>query len=76
MFRIFSHTIFIYFQCRGRGVTYRAYFQVKVSWSINGNVQEIVEKTIGEVPIMVKVCYKMDCNQKSIFSYCPIRKAN
>lgn len=42
-------------ECRQRGGTYKGKITVKLGWSINGVQQEILEKDLGEVPIMVKV---------------------
>ncbi|GFR32945.1 DNA-directed RNA polymerase I subunit RPA2 [Trichonephila clavata] len=41
-------------ECRNRCVTYKGHLQLTISWSKNGVVQDVIEKTIGEVPIMVK----------------------
>ncbi|XP_054715282.1 DNA-directed RNA polymerase I subunit RPA2-like [Uloborus diversus] len=41
-------------ECRGRHVSYKGGFQVSLSWTLNGVVQEIIEKPVGEIPIMVK----------------------
>ncbi|CAL1265847.1 unnamed protein product [Larinioides sclopetarius] len=41
-------------ECRSRHVTYKGFFHLTTSWSLNGVIQDVVEKTIGEVPIMVK----------------------
>lgn len=42
-------------ECRQRGTTYKGNIAVRLGWSINGNQQELFEKDLGEVPIMVKV---------------------
>lgn len=42
-------------ECRQRGGTYKGKITVKLGWSINDVQQEILEKDLGEVPIMVKV---------------------
>lgn len=42
-------------ECRQRGATYKGKITVKLGWSINGTEQEIFEKDLGNVPIMVKV---------------------
>ncbi|GFV26919.1 DNA-directed RNA polymerase I subunit RPA2 [Trichonephila clavipes] len=41
-------------ECRNRCVTYKGRLLLTISWSKNGVVQDVIEKTIGEVPIMVK----------------------
>ncbi|GFU14119.1 DNA-directed RNA polymerase I subunit RPA2 [Nephila pilipes] len=41
-------------ECRSRCISYKGFFQLTVSWSLNGVIQDVIEKTIGEVPIMVK----------------------
>ncbi|XP_064456531.1 DNA-directed RNA polymerase I subunit RPA2-like [Ornithodoros turicata] len=41
-------------ECRNRGTTYRGKLEVTLSWSLNDVQQDIVRKTAGEVPIMVK----------------------
>lgn len=45
-------------ECRQRGGTYKGKIMVRLGWSINGKEQEILEKDLGEVPIMVKVTFK------------------
>ena len=45
------------FQCRERGISYRGKLQVTLVWKVNGQVQDSVERIIGEVPIMVKVSH-------------------
>lgn len=42
-------------ECRQRGTTYKGKITVRLGWSINGKEQEVFEKDLGEVPIMVKV---------------------
>lgn len=41
-------------ECRQRGTTYKGKIMVKLGWSINGNNQEVLEKDLGDIPIMVK----------------------
>lgn len=43
-------------ECRQRGCTYKGKITVKLGWSINNNVQETLERDLGEIPIMIKVC--------------------
>lgn len=42
-------------ECRQRGSTYKGKITVKLGWSIDGRPQEILEKDLGEIPIMLKV---------------------
>lgn len=46
-------------ECRQRGATYKGKIMIRLGWSINGREQEILEKDLGEVPIMVKVKSKI-----------------
>ncbi|KAL6447618.1 hypothetical protein ACFW04_000064 [Cataglyphis niger] len=41
-------------ECRQRGATYKGKITVRLGWSINGKEQEVLEKDLGEVPIMLK----------------------
>ncbi|XP_043275867.1 DNA-directed RNA polymerase I subunit RPA2 [Venturia canescens] len=41
-------------ECRQRGSTYKGKLIGKIGWSINGRLQEHIEKDLGEIPIMVK----------------------
>ncbi|XP_001606574.2 DNA-directed RNA polymerase I subunit RPA2 [Nasonia vitripennis] len=41
-------------ECRQRAATYKGKINAKIGWSINGRKQETVERSLGEVPIMVK----------------------
>ncbi|XP_046817891.1 DNA-directed RNA polymerase I subunit RPA2 isoform X1 [Vespa crabro] len=41
-------------ECRQRGATYKGKITVKLGWSVNGISQEILEKDLGDIPIMVK----------------------
>ncbi|GIY37975.1 DNA-directed RNA polymerase I subunit RPA2 [Caerostris darwini] len=41
-------------ECRSRCVTYKGPLQLTISWALNGVIQDVIEKTMGEVPIMVK----------------------
>ncbi|XP_029831423.2 DNA-directed RNA polymerase I subunit RPA2 [Ixodes scapularis] len=41
-------------ECRNRGTTYRGKLDVTLCWSLNGVQQDVIKKTAGEVPIMVK----------------------
>lgn len=41
-------------ECRNRGTTYKGKLDVSLSWSVNNLQQDVVNKTAGEVPIMVK----------------------
>ncbi|KAK2584036.1 hypothetical protein KPH14_006488 [Odynerus spinipes] len=41
-------------ECRQRGATYKGKVVIKIGWSINGTCQEILEKDLGDIPIMVK----------------------
>ncbi|XP_071158237.1 DNA-directed RNA polymerase I subunit RPA2-like isoform X2 [Mytilus edulis] len=41
-------------ECRQRFVTYKGNFQITFVWKINNKPQDTVERTIGEIPIMVK----------------------
>lgn len=47
-------------ECRQRGATYKGKIIVRLGWSINGKEQEVFEKDLGEVPIMVKVKSRYD----------------
>jgi DNA-directed RNA polymerase I subunit RPA2 len=42
-------------ECRQRAATYKGKINAKINWSINGRKQESLEKSLGEVPIMIKV---------------------
>lgn len=42
-------------ECRQRAATYKAKINAKIGWSVNGRKQEVLERNLGEVPIMVKV---------------------
>ena len=44
-------------ECRQRAITYKGKLMIKVGFSINGKKQDFVEKQLGEIPIMIKVCY-------------------
>lgn len=52
-------------ECRQRGGTYKGKIIVKLGWSINGKKQEILEKDLGEIPIMVKVNFEYN----SLYAY-------
>ncbi|XP_018361298.1 PREDICTED: DNA-directed RNA polymerase I subunit RPA2 isoform X2 [Trachymyrmex cornetzi] len=41
-------------ECRQRGSTYKGKIIARLGWSVNGKEQELLEKDLGEVPIMVK----------------------
>ncbi|XP_058802339.1 DNA-directed RNA polymerase I subunit RPA2 [Phymastichus coffea] len=41
-------------ECRQRAATYKGKMHAKIGWSVNGRKQETLEKSLGEVPIMVK----------------------
>lgn len=42
-------------ECRQRAATYKGKMNVNIGWSINGRKQESLERSLGEVPIMIKV---------------------
>ena len=42
-------------ECRQRAATYKGRISAKIGWSVNGRKQESVERSLGEIPIMVKV---------------------
>lgn len=42
-------------ECRQRGSTYKGKLVGRIGWSINGKLQEHLEKDLGEIPIMIKV---------------------
>lgn len=44
-------------ECRQRASTYSGHLLGKIQWSINGNIQPLIEKDFGEIPIMVKVVF-------------------
>ena len=46
-------------ECRQRGATYKGKMIVKVGWSVNGMLQEHIDKDMGDYPIMIKVNYSM-----------------
>ena len=48
--------IFTRIQCRERGCSYKGRLQISLQWTVNGNTHLEDDKTIAEVPIMVKVC--------------------
>nr|XP_012136993.1 PREDICTED: DNA-directed RNA polymerase I subunit RPA2 isoform X3 [Megachile rotundata] len=41
-------------ECRQRGCTYKGKITVKLGWSVNGKLQETLERDLGEIPIMIK----------------------
>nr|XP_042900006.1 DNA-directed RNA polymerase I subunit RPA2 isoform X2 [Parasteatoda tepidariorum] len=41
-------------ECRSRCVSYKAPFTITVAWSLNGYLQEYIERLVGEIPVMVK----------------------
>lgn len=43
-------------ECRQRAATYKGKMTAKIGWTINGKKQESLERSLGEVPIMIKVC--------------------
>lgn len=42
-------------ECRQRGITYKGRLVTKLSFKINGSQLAVVEKDLGQIPIMVKV---------------------
>ena len=48
-------------QCRERATSYQGRIQVALMWRINGRLQGPDERSLGEVPIMVKVSCKPLC---------------
>lgn len=44
-------------ECRQRGVSYTGMLNVKVEWTIDKEPQVALEMPVGQVPIMVKVCF-------------------
>lgn len=44
-------------ECRQRAATYKGKMTVKISWSINDKKQGVLERSLGEVPIMVQVIF-------------------
>lgn len=49
-----SHNIYP-LECRQRHGTYSGRLEVKLLWTINGVDQMIIDRDIGQVPIMLKV---------------------
>ncbi len=43
------------FECRERGISYKAKLQVKVHWTINDGPVQSEVRSFGYLPIMVKV---------------------
>lgn len=43
-------------ECRQRGCTYKGKLTARLGWSINNKNQETLERDLGEIPIMIKVC--------------------
>ncbi|KAK3108488.1 hypothetical protein FSP39_008990 [Pinctada imbricata] len=41
-------------KCRERGISYKGRLQISMMWKLNGQIQDTIDKVIGEVPIMVK----------------------
>lgn len=42
-------------ECRQRGYTYKGLLMIKMAWSVNGKIQQSIDKDLGEIPIMIKV---------------------
>ena len=43
-------------ECRQRYSTYKGNFFITLSWWLNGERQPSIERCLGAIPIMVKVC--------------------
>ncbi|XP_076280843.1 RNA polymerase I subunit Rpl135 [Lasioglossum baleicum] len=58
-------------ECRQRGCTYKGKMTVKLGWSINGKIQEALERDLGEIPIMVKSnrCHLNKMSPKELVSH-------
>lgn len=46
-------------ECRQRHSTYRGPARAQIGWYINGVKQESFTNHLGDLPIMVKVCFQM-----------------
>lgn len=44
-------------ECRQRAATYKGKMNITIGWLVNGRKQEPLERSLGEVPIMIKVFY-------------------
>ncbi|KAG7209552.1 hypothetical protein KM043_015631 [Ampulex compressa] len=58
-------------ECRQRGATYKGKITVKLGWSINGRMQEALEKDLGDIPIMIKSnrCHLNKMNPKQLVAH-------
>lgn len=43
-------------ECRQRAITYTGACTVGVGWAINGVTRPTVDKSMGEIPVMIRVC--------------------
>ncbi|XP_050544143.1 DNA-directed RNA polymerase I subunit RPA2 isoform X2 [Daktulosphaira vitifoliae] len=64
-----SHNIYP-LECRQRHSTYSGRLEVKLSWSVNGEEQKIIDRDIGQVPIMLKskLCHLSKMNPEQLVS--------
>ena len=44
-------------ECRERGTSYQAAFSIKLNWRINGGPTVSEIRPLGNLPVMVKVCF-------------------
>lgn len=46
-------------ECRQRAATYKGKMNIKISWTVNGGPKNFIDKDMGDVPIMIKVCINL-----------------
>ncbi|PVD31138.1 hypothetical protein C0Q70_10416 [Pomacea canaliculata] len=58
-------------ECRERRSTYRGDVQVKMGWKINGNEEGFIERSPGQIPVMVKsdLCYLANLTPKDLIRH-------
>lgn len=47
-------------ECRQKGTTYRAKLSLTLRWRVGNDLEKVVTKAVGQIPVMVKVNFFAD----------------
>jgi len=46
-------------ECRQRKISYSGMLSIQIGWSVNGIAKQPIDRDLGLIPIMLKVCLKI-----------------